>query len=76
MVTGEAIIRKCASLVGVHNYEGPDLVEAVQLITELHAAGAPWGQLFSEPMPLSQLPAALALAASGSWPRVVVQPQA
>ena len=76
-VTGEAIIRKCAAVVGVHNYEGGDLQEAVALLLHLHTAVLPageWGRLFSPPCALSQLPSALALAAGGEWARVVLAP--
>jgi len=74
-VTGEAIIRKCATLVGVHNYDGGDLAGAVALLQALHARGAPWAELFSPPMPLADLPAALEAAKGGRWARVVVEPQ-
>ena len=78
-VTGEAIIRRAASLVGVHNYEGADLEEAVELIEHLHAAVLPegaWARLFSPPQPLAALEGAMALAASGVWARVTVAPNA
>ena len=32
-ITGDQIIRKCATLMGVHNYEQEDLVEAVSFLT-------------------------------------------
>jgi hypothetical protein len=73
-VTGEAIIRKCATVMGVHNYDGGDLAGAVALLGELHSRGAPWGQLFSPPMPLGDLPAALEEAKKGRWARVVLEP--
>jgi threonine dehydrogenase-like Zn-dependent dehydrogenase len=77
-VTGEAIIRKCAAVVGVHNYEGADLEEAVELLLHLHASGAlpegTWGRLFSPAQALGDLPAAMALAGSGEWARVVLAP--
>jgi threonine dehydrogenase-like Zn-dependent dehydrogenase len=73
-VTGEAIIRKCATVVGVHNYDRHDLAGAVALLEGLHARGAPWGDLFSPPMPLLELPAALEEAKKGRWARVVVEP--
>jgi D-arabinose 1-dehydrogenase-like Zn-dependent alcohol dehydrogenase len=72
--TGEAIIRKCATIVGVHNYEKDDLVEAVALVRGLHGtlpAGA-WETLFSPAFPLDRLPDALALAATGQWTRVLI----
>lgn len=72
-ITGEAVIRKCASLWGQHNYEGADLDEAVGLVCELHSRGVPWERLFSQPQDLAHLPDALALAATGQWARVVVE---
>ena len=75
-LTGEAIIRKCATICGVHNYDGSDLRGAVALLRALHARGAPWDALFSPPLPLAQLPEAFALAASGAWARVVVEVRA
>ena len=84
--TGEAVIRKCAALVGVHNYEGADLEEAVELLIELQRGregaattlpalpeGA-WDRLFSPPFSLKDLPEAMALASKGVWARVVVKP--
>jgi threonine dehydrogenase-like Zn-dependent dehydrogenase len=73
-VTGEAIIRKCATVVGVHNYDGADLKNAVALLEGLHARGTPWARLFSPPMPLSNLPAAIEEAKSARWARVVLEP--
>jgi threonine dehydrogenase-like Zn-dependent dehydrogenase len=75
-VTGEALIRKCASLVGVHNYEGADLLEAISLIRRLNNTfkAGEWERLFSPPMPLSSLPEAFSLAATGRWARVLVKP--
>ena len=73
-VTGEALIRRAATLVGVHNYEGDDLAEALELVVALHGAGVEWDRLFSPPVSLARLPAAFDLAATGKWARVVVAP--
>ena len=74
-VTGEAMIRKCATLVGLHNYEGIDLIEAIDLIRNLHAQfpTGSWERLFSTPLLLSDLPEALALATTGKWARVLIK---
>jgi threonine dehydrogenase-like Zn-dependent dehydrogenase len=74
-VTGEALIRKCATLVGLHNYEGIDLIEAIDLIRKLHARfpTGSWERLFSPPLLLNDLPEALALATSGKWARVLLK---
>jgi D-arabinose 1-dehydrogenase-like Zn-dependent alcohol dehydrogenase len=73
-VTGEAVIRRCASIVGVHNYRGEDLEGAIELLRALHARGAPWEAMFSPPVPLHRLPEALEYAKGGRWARVVVEP--
>lgn len=72
--TGEAIIRKCATLVGIHNYEPDDLDEAVALIRSLHGKlpAETWSSLFSPPFDLDCVPDAIALAATGAWTRVLV----
>lgn len=74
-ITAEAIIRKCATLVGVHNYSGEDLKDSVEFLAEAHPEKAyPFNELTSQPQPLSQLQAAVTLAHTGRWPRVLVVP--
>lgn len=72
--TGEAIIRKAATVFGVHNYEPDDLVEAVALVRGLHGKlpTGTWDGLFSPPFDLDRVPDAIALAATGAWTRVLV----
>jgi len=64
--------------VGVHNYEGADLVDAVALVGDLAARlpRAAWEQLFAPPVGLDRVPEALARAATGEWARVIVRPDA
>lgn len=72
-VTGEAIIRKCARLRGVHNYSPRDLAYAVDfLASTVHAL--PYAELCSPALPLEELPAAIELARTGEWARVCIAP--
>jgi threonine dehydrogenase-like Zn-dependent dehydrogenase len=68
-LTGDAVIRKCALLRGVHNYAPGDLRRAVAFLADTVTA-LPYDELVSPPLPLEQLPAALELARSGRWARV------
>ena len=72
-LTGEAIIRKCLTLRGTHNYAPRHLRMAVAFLTQ-HAARYPWASLVSPPLPLQELGPAFALAHQGLWPRVSVSP--
>lgn len=72
-LTGEAIIRKCLTIRGTHNYAPRHLQQAVDFLTR-HAGDWPWESLVSTPFPLTQLEAAFHLARSGRWPRVSVDP--
>lgn len=72
-VTAEAIIRKCAVIRGVHNYSPSDLQRAVAFLSET-IADFPYSDLISPPLPLSQLPSAVALAKEGRYARVCVVP--
>jgi len=74
-LTAEALIRKCATLVGVHNYAPRDLEEAVRFLDE--RAAAPGGaallaRLTSAPVPLARLAEALELARGGAFARVLL----
>jgi len=70
-LTGEAIIRKCLTLRGVHNYAPHHLDEAIGFL-DRHRDNHPWESLVSPPMPLRRLDEAFALAESGRWCRVAV----
>ena len=74
-LTGEIIIRKCLTIQGTHNYGPRHLGAAVEFLTE-QVRSLPWERVVSSPFPLESLEAALALARSGSWPRVAIRPGA
>ena len=69
-LTGEAIIRGCLTLRGVHNYAPRHLDAALAFLSRERSL--PWTELVSPPLPLSQIDRALALAATRQWPRVSV----
>ena len=73
-LTAEAVIRKCASLVGVHNYAPRDLVEAVAFLDACAGEGRLplLARLTSAPLPLERLEEAVALARGGAFARVLV----
>jgi threonine dehydrogenase-like Zn-dependent dehydrogenase len=84
-VTGEAIIRKCASVVGVHNYAPEDLEDAVAfLAATVGGSGGggggggdgapPYADVTSPPFPLDDLPAAVDVARRAAYPRVLLKP--
>jgi len=70
-ITGDQIIRKCATLMGVHNYEQEDLVEAVSFLTR-----TPYQEKFrkiiSNPVPLATFEDALQLARGMQFHRVLL----
>lgn len=84
-ITGEAVVRRCASLLGVHNYNQADLSTAVQFLqnTPYQVADplnwsygavfqAALAALVSPPVPLHQFQQALQLARSGRYQRVLL----
>eukprot|EP00744_Colponema_vietnamica_P015081 GILI01021121.1.p1 GENE.GILI01021121.1~~GILI01021121.1.p1 ORF type:complete len:384 (-),score=108.13 GILI01021121.1:357-1508(-) len=72
-ITGEQLIRKCISLIGVHNYAAWDLKHAVEFLAT-HGSEYPFEDIVSPPLPLSSLNHAFALAKSQQWARVSVDP--
>jgi len=68
-LTGEAIIRKCLCLWGVHNYAPRHLDDAVAFLERCHTR-FPFAELVAPPIPLSQLEDGLRLAATRQWCRV------
>ena len=71
-VTGDAVIRRCATIRGVHNYTPADLAAGVSFLAR--TAGLPYAELVSAPYALDELPAAVELARSGQFARVLVTP--
>lgn len=70
-LTGEALIRKCVTLRGIHNY-GPRHLDAAMAFLGQHRS-LPWSSLISPPLPLARIEEAVALAATRRWLRVAVQ---
>jgi len=68
-ITAEAIIRKCLTLRGVHNYAPRHLDEALRFL-ERQVERLPLDTLVAPPKPLEDLQEALALAKTQRWPRV------
>ena len=72
-ITAEAIIRKHATIIGIHNYAPEDLHAAVAFLDETVDA-LPYAELTSPPHRLEDLPAALRFAQTAAYPRVLVVP--
>jgi len=70
-ITGEQVVRKCATLVGIHNYCGEDLEDAVKFL-ERTKLKPQLRALVSEALPLSEFEKALALALEGAFQRVLL----
>lgn len=68
----EQLVRRWATVAGVHNYEPRHLVQAIDFLTRTLPA-RPWADLVEEPLPLSSL-AQLLLPRSGARPRTAVIP--
>lgn len=68
-ITGEAVIRTCASLRGFHNYAPRHLDRAVAFLSE---SALPWASLVSPTLPLERLEEGFALSATRRWARVAV----
>ncbi|MBX3739517.1 MAG: zinc-binding dehydrogenase [Akkermansiaceae bacterium] len=72
-LTGEAIVRKCLTVRGVHNYQPRHLAQALAFLEETKDA-LPFGKLVSPPLPLSSLDEAFAMTRRREWLRVSVKP--
>lgn len=70
-LTGEAIIRKCVTLRGVHNYGPRHLDAAMAFLGQQRSL--PWSSLVSPPLPLAKMDEAISLAATRRWLRVAVE---
>ena len=69
-LTGEAIIRGCLTLRGIHNYGPRHLDAALDFLAQ--NLSLPWASLVSPPLPLAKLDEAFALTATKQWARVAV----
>lgn len=72
-LTGEAVVRRCATIRGTHNYAPRHLEEAVRFL-DTHRSAFPWARLVSPPLPLAGLAQAFQLAETGQWARVAIRP--
>jgi putative phosphonate catabolism associated alcohol dehydrogenase len=72
-LTGEAVVRRCLTIRGFHNYAPRHLERSIAFLHERQSAH-PWASLVSEAFPLERLPAAFDLARTQRWPRVAVRP--
>jgi len=71
-LTGEAVLRKCLTVRGVHNYEPRHLSLGLEFLAQnLHL---PFEQLTSPPLPLERLDQGFELTRSRRWQRVAIQP--
>jgi len=67
----EQIVRRRATIVGVHNYEPEDLRTAVAFLA---ATDAPFGDLIAPAEPLDRVDTAIAAGLDGHFLRVAVRP--
>jgi threonine dehydrogenase-like Zn-dependent dehydrogenase len=72
-LTGEAVLRKCLTLRGVHNYAPHHLAAGLDFLAQNHTR-LPFEKLTSPPLPLEQLNEGLELTRSRRWQRVAIQP--
>lgn len=74
LVTAQALILKCLTVVGVHNYSTRHLHEAVAFLAQHHNR-YPFASLLGPTYPLSDFRNAVDVARSGQFFRVAVNPQ-
>lgn len=72
-LTGEAVLRKCLTLRGVHNYAPHHLATGLDFLAKNHHR-LPFAELTSPPLPLDQLNEALNLTRAREWQRVAIRP--
>lgn len=72
-LTGEAVLRKCLTIRGVHNYAPAHLAAGLDFL-QSQQSRLPLHQLVSPPLPLESLNEALTLSASRRWLRVSIAP--
>lgn len=72
-LTGEAVLRKCLTLRGVHNYAPHHLAAGLNFLAQNHTR-LPFEKLTSPPLPLEQLNEGIELIRSRQWQRVAIQP--
>ena len=72
-VTGEAVLRKCLTLRGVHNYRPEHLAAGLDFLAQNHTR-LPFEKLTSPALPLDRLNEGFDLTRSRQWQRVAIQP--
>lgn len=72
-VMGEAIVRKCLTVRGVHNYAPAHLEAGLAFLAQQHERFA-WRDLISPPLPLADLDRAFEWTRQRRWARVAVKP--
>jgi putative phosphonate catabolism associated alcohol dehydrogenase len=72
-LTGEAIVRKCLSIRGVHNYSPKHLIAAIDFLNRHHHR-FPFDGLISPSMPLEEIDKAFELTRRRTWQRVALKP--
>lgn len=72
-LTGEAVLRKCLTLRGVHNYAPRHLADSLDFLAQNHTR-LPFEKLTSPPLPLEKLNEGLELTRTRQWQRVAIQP--
>ena len=72
-LTGEAVLRKCLTVRGVHNYAPHHLASGLDFLAQNHTQ-LPWEKLTSPPLRLEQLNEGLDLTRRRQWQRVAIQP--
>ena len=72
-ITGEDIIRKNATICGIHNYAPQHLQQGIDFLAT-NATTYPFDDLVSPPYPLTDLETAFELAQQHTWCRVAITP--
>jgi putative phosphonate catabolism associated alcohol dehydrogenase len=72
-LTGEAVLRKCLTVRGVHNYAPHHLATGLDFLAQKHTQ-LPFEKLTSPPLPLERLEEGIELTRRRQWQRVAIQP--
>ena len=72
-LTGEAVLRKCLTVRGVHNYRPEHLAAGLDFLAQNHTR-LPFEKLTSPVLPLDRLNEGFDLTRSRQWQRVAIQP--
>ncbi len=72
-LTGEAIVKKCLNIRGVHNYAPGQLATGLEFLTRNQTV-FPFEKLTSPAVPLMELNRGIELSGRRQWPRVSIKP--